>query len=81
MHVVNDSRFWLEAHKDMAKRENSQPGGGTCAACHGGDHKGTVLSRVPIDRTFRVEGRDRVVKAGQPVACDLCHSLGKSFEN
>ncbi len=81
MHVVNDSRFWSEAHKDLAERENSQPGGGTCAACHGSDHRGTVLSRVPADRTFRVEGRDRVVKAGQPVACDLCHSLDKSFDN
>lgn len=78
MHVVNDSRFWKEAHKDMAKAEN-QKGGGTCAACHGADHLGTALSRVPEKRAFMVESINRVVEPGQPVACDLCHSVSKSF--
>jgi hypothetical protein len=79
MHLVNDRRFWKEGHKDLAKRENSRPGGGTCGACHGADHKGTVLSRAPVDRSFNVESRNRTVAAGEPVACDLCHSLEKSF--
>ena len=81
MHVVNDSRFWSQSHKDMAKSENRKAGGGTCGSCHGSDHLGTVLSRVPVDRTFRVEGTNRTVKAGQPVACNLCHSVSKSFGN
>jgi hypothetical protein len=34
-----------------------------------------------VTRTFRVESRDRVVAAGQPVACDHCHSMSKSFED
>jgi hypothetical protein len=79
MHLVNDGRFWQEAHKDAAKAQNSQPGRGTCGSCHGSDHLGTVLSRVPVSRTFSVEGVLRTVQAGKPVACNLCHSLNKSF--
>lgn len=79
MHLVDDVRFWKEAHKDMAKRENGRPGGGTCGSCHGSDHRGTVLSRTPIERRWRVEDTDRVVAAGDPVGCDVCHSLNKSF--
>jgi hypothetical protein len=79
MHLVNDSRFWRESHKDMAKTENGKPNGGSCGACHGADHKGTVLSRAPVNRTFSVESTNRTVLAGQPLACNLCHSLDKSF--
>jgi hypothetical protein len=80
MHLVNDSRFWKEAHKSLAESENRKPNGGTCGSCHGADHKGTVLSRTPVTRTFYVEGSNRTVQAGDPVACDLCHSLDKSFD-
>jgi hypothetical protein len=79
MHLVNDRRFWKEGHKDLAKQENGKPDGGTCGACHGSDHRGTVLSRAPVDRSFFVEGSDRTVAAGEPVGCGLCHSLEKSF--
>lgn len=77
MHLVNDSRFYLESHKDMAKTENRKANGGTCSTCHGMDHRGTVLSRAPVDRAF---SNGRKVAAGKPVACDLCHSLSKSLE-
>ena len=79
MHLVNDSRFWKEAHKGMAKDENGKTGRGTCGACHGSDHRGTVLSRTPVTRSFSVEGTNRTVEAGKPVGCDVCHSLEKSF--
>jgi len=79
MHLVNEYRFWKEAHKDMAKHENARPGRGLCGDCHGADHLGTVLSRAPVQRTFVVEDTPRVVAAGEPVACNLCHSLEKSF--
>lgn len=79
MHLVNDSRFWGEAHGDVAEAENRKPGGGSCGACHGADHLGTVLSRTPVARSWTVEGKARTVAAGQPVACNLCHSLGDSF--
>ena len=81
MHLVDDRRFWKEAHKDLAKQENRKPGSGTCGNCHGADHLGTVLSRAAVDRSFLVEGRQRRVSAGEPVACNLCHSLSKSFED
>jgi len=79
MHLVDDRRFWKEAHKDLAERENRKSGGGSCGNCHGADHRGTVLSRAATDRSFLVEDRQRKVSAGEPVACDLCHSLAKSF--
>jgi len=79
MHLVNDIRFWKEAHKDAAKRENGRPGRGLCGDCHGSDHRGTVLSRAAADRSFLVEGTQRRVSAGEPVGCNLCHSLEKSF--
>ncbi len=79
MHLVNDSRFWKQSHKDMAKAENRKTGGGTCGACHGADHLGTVLSRTPVDRSFSVEGTNRTLLAGDPVSCGLCHSVSKSF--
>jgi hypothetical protein len=81
MHLVNDQRFWKEGHKDAAKQQNGRPGGGTCGACHGSDHRGTVLSRTPVERSFSVEGTNRTVAAGEAVSCDLCHSLEKSFAN
>ena len=82
MHLVNDSRFFDGgAHKDLAESENRKANGGTCGACHGANHLGTVLSRTPVTRTFNVEGSNRTVQAGDAVACDLCHSLSKSFSN
>ena len=49
----------------------------------GADHRGTRLSRVPVDRVLR--DADDVVRAtlaaGEIVSCDLCHSLEKSFED
>jgi len=79
MHLIDDVRFWREAHKDAAKAQNGRPGGGTCGACHGSDHLGTVLSRATEDRSFNVESQARIVKAGEPVGCGLCHSVSKSF--
>jgi hypothetical protein len=80
MHLVNDSRFFDGgAHKDLAKTENAKPGGGSCGACHGADHLGTVLSRTPVTRTFASEG-NHTVQAGDAVGCNLCHSVSKSFE-
>lgn len=50
-----------------------------CAACHGNDHKGTRLSKTPVDREFINEkGKTIKVKAGTEIGCDLCHSVAKS---
>lgn len=80
MHLIDDKRFYGDAHGDLAESQNGQAGGGTCGACHGSDHLGTVLSRAAANRSFSVEGKTVSVKAAQPVACNLCHSLSKSFE-
>ena len=45
------------------EKESPEPNGGTCGACHGADHKGTVLSRAPVTRTFNVESTNRTVLA------------------
>ena len=79
MHLVNDSRFFSNAHENLAKAENGKPNGGSCGSCHGADHLGTVLSRTPVARTFTGE-HGGTLQAGDPVACNLCHSLDDSFE-
>ncbi len=84
MHPVNDPGFikggsnW---HGDMAKRENKNPATDACAACHGKDHQGTVLSRTPIAREMRdSEGKlHTTLGARDSVGCGHCHSLDKSF--
>jgi hypothetical protein len=63
-----------------------------CAACHGDDHKGTRLSKTPVDRVFDFSGFDLKklkkkskfkskivkVKAGTPIGCDTCHDIETS---
>ncbi|NJD08094.1 MAG: cytochrome C [Methylococcaceae bacterium] len=62
-----------------------------CAACHGTDHRGTRLSKTPVDRVFDFSGFDRKklrtagfksrvirVKAGTPIGCDTCHDVETS---
>lgn len=83
MHPVNDPN-WIKSKGDFY-HEDFVWGNGKdqCATCHGADHRGTRLSRVPVDRVLR--DADGVVRAtlaaGDIVSCDLCHSLDKSFED
>ena len=81
MHLVNDKQFWKEGHKDIARRLDSKPGCGLCGDVTARDHRGTVLSRAAVERSFSVEGTQCRVSAGQPVACNLWPSLQKNFEN
>jgi len=79
MHPVNDPSWMAEdAHGHFAEDRSN---GDRCAACHGEDHLGTRLSKVPVDRDLKDrEGKTQAtLKAGDEVACNLCHSLGKSF--
>jgi hypothetical protein len=83
MHPVNDPN-WIKGrgdyyHEDFVRRNGQDQ----CAACHGADHRGTRLSRVPVDRVLRdAEGVVRArVSAGDTISCGLCHSIEKSFDN
>ena len=81
MHSVNDPDWMNEdVHGDFAKDRSN---GDRCAACHGDDHLGTRLSKVPVDRVLKDNEGDilATLRAGDEVACNLCHSLSKSFEN
>lgn len=94
MHPVNDPYWWKEADLSAANQDGGKKGGwhndfakkpgpdgeDQCAACHGDDHKGTRLSKALTDRSFVDEnGKPVKVAANTPIACDLCHSLEKSF--
>lgn len=79
MHPVNDVHWVDEGnHGKFAKDRRN---GDRCAVCHGDDHLGTRLSKVPVDRVLKDdEGQVLVtLNAGDVVSCDLCHSLNKSF--
>ncbi|MBE9548595.1 MAG: hypothetical protein IMF09_04245 [Proteobacteria bacterium] len=83
MHPVNDPS-WIKSKGDFYHEDFVWKNGeDQCASCHGADHKGTRLSRVPVDRVLRdADGVIRAtLNAGDIVACDTCHSLEKSFED
>ncbi|MBL9137754.1 MAG: immunoglobulin domain-containing protein [Verrucomicrobiales bacterium] len=61
---------WVESHHDAIE----QVGLAACQACHGSDHRGTVLSRVQANRSFRIEDGDTVnFYRGATVGCYTCH--------
>ena len=68
MHNVGDSR-WTSGHESLAK-SNVQ----ACAACHGTNYRGTVLSRTGASRTWSTEYGTRTVAKGQVVGCYDCHN-------
>lgn len=88
MHPVNDDN-WVNKnggfHNQWAKKpgltENDKD---QCAACHGKDHKGTRLSKTPVDRELTagkaMKFKKVKVKAGTYIGCDLCHSVEQSFK-
>jgi mono/diheme cytochrome c family protein len=68
MHNVGDSR-WTKGHESLAK-SNVQ----ACAACHGTNYRGTVLSKTAASRTWSTEYGTRAVAKGQVVGCYDCHN-------
>ncbi len=67
------SQFWVNTHATLA---NTQQGLQTCAACHGLQGQGTVLSVVAAQRTVRLMpmGTTITLTAGEQVNCGLCHA-------
>jgi hypothetical protein len=105
LHPVNDPYWWKSALGDVANQDGTKYGGwhnnyakksgkageDQCAACHGNDHKGTRLSKTPVDRVFDFSDFDfaklqkagfksKIVKvaAGTEIGCDTCHSIATS---
>ncbi|MDF9390931.1 MULTISPECIES: putative Ig domain-containing protein [Methylococcus] len=107
IHPINDPYWWKSSgdptdttsidgstyggwHNNYAKKPGAA-GEDQCAACHGNDHKGTRLSRTPVDRVFDFSGfnmaklkkagfKKKVIKvaAGTFIGCDTCHSIATS---
>jgi hypothetical protein len=104
-HPINDPYWWKSTQGDAPNADGTTYGGwhnnyakqpgelgeDQCAACHGNDHKGTRLSKTPVDRVFDFGGFDmkklrkaglksKVVKvaAGTEIGCDTCHSIETS---
>jgi hypothetical protein len=66
MHPVGNSRFVNGGHEDFAEG-NLQ----ACAACHGAQGQGTVLSEAAVDRTGLSGGR--TITRGTLLGCNICH--------
>lgn len=90
MHPLRDDNWWRQAASeslpsglhDNYYRSLGQNGEDQCAACHGEDHKGTRLSKTPVDLSFKLaNGTVAKWKAGEAVGCNKCHSIAKSFRN
>ena len=93
MHPVNDP-YWYQStngntkdggyHNQWAKKPGAGADADQCAACHGKDHKGTRLSKTPVDRELTagkaMKFKKVKVKAGTYIGCDLCHSVEQSFK-
>jgi len=66
MHTVGQD--WISKHRTAAKRDETQ-----CAACHGSDFRGSVLSKTFSERTFSISGKTINFTAGHAVSCYDCH--------
>jgi hypothetical protein len=69
LHNIADARWYSEdGHGGRYERDKN-----ACKACHGTDLNGTPLSKVPIARSFKTEGRTVNFAAGDMVGCTHCH--------
>jgi hypothetical protein len=75
MHPIGAA--WVESHHDAIEGV----GLAACQACHGANHRGTVLSRAQGNRSFKLgDSRGTVTFArGDTVGCYSCHN-GPSSE-
>jgi hypothetical protein len=70
MHSIN--QFWVEKHHDLIGDEDS---GAVlqCRTCHGGNYRGTVLSRAGTENTFTGRGTHHFWRGFQ-TGCYDCHN-------
>ena len=67
MHPVGNE--WLDHHEDPAEDNPGQ-----CRACHGGDYRGTVLSRALGDRVVNTKWGTKDFWQGFQIGCYTCHN-------
>lgn len=72
LHPIGQS--WVKGHESPAEH-----GRDACAACHGSDFRGTVLSRALGDRQLSTEFGTKNFFRGQQIGCYSCHD-GPSSE-
>jgi hypothetical protein len=70
LHNVNDPRWYDEGHENFYENNENN-----CKVCHGQDLRGTPLAKMPIARSFRVEGKTVNYAKGDFVRCDDCHGM------
>ena len=68
MHTVGQS--WVDRHEDVAEDNCTQ-----CATCHGGDYRGSNLSKTFDARVFDADdGKTMKYDKGTEVSCYDCHN-------
>jgi hypothetical protein len=67
LHPIGQS--WVGSHGDTAEHNSS-----ACQACHGGDLRGTVLSRARADRSLNTEFGAKPIWRGFQIGCYMCHN-------
>lgn len=67
MHSVG--QYWVGAHGGIAEHNRTQ-----CAACHGSDYRGSMLSKTSSSRSFGTEWGTKHFSAGHAVSCYDCHN-------
>jgi hypothetical protein len=72
MHNVNDNRWISDEHNGHPSFYKKNPA--ECKTCHGNDLKGTALSKVFDDRSWRTEWGTKSLKKGDAVGCYTCHN-------
>ena len=68
LHNINDSQWVDENHGDFYESNKNN-----CKACHGLTLLGTPLAKIPVARSFEVEGNVVAYAKGDFVRCDRCH--------
>ena len=70
LHNINDSSWYNGGHNNFYENDKN-----SCRACHGLTLTGTPLSKVPIARSFTIEGQARTFSKGTFVNCNKCHEM------
>ncbi len=69
MACIQVGQSWVDEHEEIAEVSYTQ-----CVTCHGGDYKGSVLSKTFNVRAFNIEETTKTYKRGNIVGCYDCHN-------